>query len=212
MMCTSIFKNVSWLTTGIAVFFLARFRTFLYSGSLLEAIPYYNHSNFSVFANNFLLWGYFNNNFSAKWVFTTNKILPDYKLLSYDCRKPLIGYSRRVFKIPETKPASEYIDGKIIQTPYQNSPIQTSGKFNRHDQWSGWKTANRLCLSRIALTFGGRSIVPDVAVFGWEQIELDENGEPVDDVFIAPAWTIEILSPEQSSNRVIPFFIGYACS
>ena len=173
--------------------------------------PYYNHSNFSVFLNNFLLWNYFNNNFSAKWVFTTNKILPDYKLLSYDCRKPLIDYTRRVFKIPETKPASEYIDSKIIQTPYQK-PLQTSGKFNRHDQWSGWKTANRLCLSRIALTFGGRSIVPDVAVFGWEQIELDENGEPVDDVFIAPAWTIEILSPEQSSNRVIPFFLGYACS
>jgi len=36
----------------------------------------------------------------------------------------------------------------------------------------------------------------------WERIEFNDQGEPVDDVFIAPDWTIEILSPEQSSNRV----------
>lgn len=39
-------------------------------------------------------------------------------------------------------------------------------------------------------TFGGRSIVPDVAVIRWQQIEFDDNGEPVDDVLIAPNWTI----------------------
>lgn len=50
-------------------------------------------------------------------------------------------------------------------------------------------------------TFGGRSIVPDIAVFRWNRIEFDDDGEPVDDVLIAPDWTIEILSP-QSSNRV----------
>ncbi|MGB3652362.1 MAG: Uma2 family endonuclease [Rivularia sp. (in: cyanobacteria)] len=51
-------------------------------------------------------------------------------------------------------------------------------------------------------TFGGRSIVPDVAILCWNRIEFDEEGEPVDDVLVAPDWTIEILSPEQSSNRV----------
>ncbi|WP_334994344.1 hypothetical protein [Nostoc sp.] len=39
-------------------------------------------------------------------------------------------------------------------------------------------------------TFGGRSIVPDVAVIRWQQIEFDDDGEPVDDVLIAPNWTI----------------------
>lgn len=51
-------------------------------------------------------------------------------------------------------------------------------------------------------TFGGRSIVPDIAVLRWSQIEFSNDGEPVDDVFIAPSWTVEILSPEQSSNQV----------
>lgn len=51
-------------------------------------------------------------------------------------------------------------------------------------------------------TFGGRSIVPHIALLRWNRIEFDDDGEPVDDVLIAPDWTIEILSPEQSSNRV----------
>lgn len=45
-------------------------------------------------------------------------------------------------------------------------------------------------------------IVPNIAVLFWEQIEFNDDDEPVDDVQIAPNWTIEILSPEQSSNRV----------
>ena len=55
---------------------------------------------------------------------------------------------------------------------------------------------------KLRCTFGGRSIIPDLAVFRWNRIEFDDDGEPVDDVLIAPDWTIEILSPEQSSNRV----------
>ncbi|NEQ26145.1 MAG: Uma2 family endonuclease, partial [Microcoleus sp. SIO2G3] len=72
-------------------------------------------------------------------------------------------------------------------------------------------TINQVCEdSRIAYafpelrcTFGGRSIVPDIAVLRWSRIQLDEADEPADSVMIAPDWTIEILSPEQSSNRVI---------
>ena len=51
-------------------------------------------------------------------------------------------------------------------------------------------------------TFAGRSIVPDIAVLCWNRIEFDDDGEPIDDVLLAPDWRIEILSPEQSSNRV----------
>jgi Uma2 family endonuclease len=49
---------------------------------------------------------------------------------------------------------------------------------------------------------GVSSTVPDIAVLLWEHIEFDVNGEPIDNVVIAPDWTIEILSPEQSANRV----------
>ncbi|USR91042.1 Uma2 family endonuclease [Phormidium yuhuli AB48] len=51
-------------------------------------------------------------------------------------------------------------------------------------------------------TFGDRSLVPDIAVFSWERIVFDASGEPVDDVQQAPDWVIEILSPQQSPNRV----------
>mgnify|MGYP002777245175 CR=1 FL=1 len=106
-------------------------------------------------------------------------------------------------KQPETKPASEYIDGEIIQKPMPKT---------RHSRLQG-KLMNAInavteaekvayAFPELRCTFGGRSIVPDIAVLRWQHIELDEHEEPRDDVRIAPDWTIEILSPEQSSNRV----------
>ena len=50
----------------------------------------------------------------------------------------------------------------------------------------------------------------DIAVLLWGKIEFDDNSEPIDNVVVAPDWTIcilqryanEILSPEQTANRV----------
>lgn len=106
-------------------------------------------------------------------------------------------------KLPETKPASEFISGKIIPKPMPKT---------RHSRLQGKlaSTINHVveehqiayAFPELRCTFGGRSIVPDIAVFRWKRIEFDDDGEPVDDVLIAPDWTIEILSPEQSPNRV----------
>ncbi|HBK65041.1 MAG TPA: hypothetical protein DD000_16380, partial [Cyanobacteria bacterium UBA11166] len=49
----------------------------------------------------------------------------------------------------------------------------------------------------------GKSIVPDVTVFTWKRIPRDENGEVSNTFKIAPDWTIEILSPEQSQTKVV---------
>ncbi len=65
------------------------------------------------------------------------------------------------------------------------------------------KTADYTALPELQCTFGGRSIVPDVAVIAWNRINLNELGEPEDDFTEAPDWTIEILSPDQKVNRVI---------
>ncbi|KJH69725.1 Uma2 family endonuclease [Aliterella atlantica] len=107
-------------------------------------------------------------------------------------------------QLPETKPASEYIEGQILQKPMPKSKhsllqLQVCNAVN--DVTAKAKIA--YALPELRCTFGGRSIVPDVAILLWRNIEFDENGEPIDDVRIAPDWTIEILSPEQSSNRVI---------
>lgn len=105
-------------------------------------------------------------------------------------------------KIPETKPASEYIEGEIIQKPMPKT--RHSRLQERLIRAINVVEESKLAYAfpELRCTFGGRSIVPDVAILLWEQIEFDD-GEPVDDVQIAPTWTIEILSPEQSSNRVI---------
>lgn len=106
-------------------------------------------------------------------------------------------------KLPETKPANEYIEGEIVQKSMpktRHSRLQ--GRLIRaiNEVVEEFKLA--YAFPELRCTFGGRSIVPDIAVFLWEQIEFNDDDEPVDDVRIAPDWTIEILSPEQSSNRV----------
>lgn len=106
-------------------------------------------------------------------------------------------------QLPETKPASEYIEGQIFQKPMpksKHSLLQLQACNAVNDVTVRAKIA--YALPELRCTFGGRSIVPDVVVRLWQNIEFDESGEPIDDVKIAPDWTIEILSPDQSSNRV----------
>jgi len=57
--------------------------------------------------------------------------------------------------------------------------------------------------SELRCTFGGRSIVPDIAVFEWSRILLNTKGEVENRFEIVPDWTIEILSPDQNPTRVI---------
>ena len=57
--------------------------------------------------------------------------------------------------------------------------------------------------SELRCTFAGRSIVPDISVFTWDRIPCDNDGEISDSFLLAPDWTIEILSPDQSHSKVI---------
>lgn len=52
-------------------------------------------------------------------------------------------------------------------------------------------------------SFDGRSIVPDAAVFIWERIPFEADGEVPNAFKIYPDWTVEILSPEQRATKVI---------
>ncbi|CAN1213110.1 Putative restriction endonuclease domain-containing protein [Tumidithrix helvetica PCC 7403] len=106
-------------------------------------------------------------------------------------------------QLPETKPASEYIDGQIIQKPMpqgKNSAIQ--GELV--PAINGVLKPKRIAraLPELRCTFGDRSTVPDVSVFLWDRIPRNQNGEIADVFAIAPDWTIEILSPDQSQTRV----------
>ncbi|MBD2260008.1 Uma2 family endonuclease [Pseudanabaena sp. FACHB-2040] len=106
-------------------------------------------------------------------------------------------------KLLETKPASEYIDGQIIQKPMpqgKHSTIQTEFSTVVNVNLKPQKLAR--AFSELRCTFGGRSIVPDVSVFTWSKIPRDQNGEIANAFSIPPDWTIEILSPDQSQTKV----------
>ena len=106
-------------------------------------------------------------------------------------------------KLPETKPASEYIDGQIIQKPMpqgKHSTIQEELTSAINAVVKRQKIAR--AFPELRCTFGGRSTIPDLTVFTWERIPTDENGEIANVFPIAPDWTIEILSPDQSHTKV----------
>ena len=106
-------------------------------------------------------------------------------------------------KLPETKPASEYIEGEIIQKPMpkgKHSSIQTEFAARVNATLRVPKIAR--AFSELRCSFAGQSIVPDVSVFVWERIPRDENGEIANSFTAAPDWLVEILSPEQSQTKV----------
>ncbi|ACK72038.1 protein of unknown function DUF820 [Gloeothece citriformis PCC 7424] len=113
-------------------------------------------------------------------------------------------------KLPETKPASEYIDGQIIQKPMpqgKHSIIQGELTTLINAILKPKKIAR--AFPELRCTFGGRSTVPDVSVFVWERIPRDENGEVANTFLIAPDWMIEILSPDQNHSKVIKKILHY---
>ncbi|PSB02635.1 Uma2 family endonuclease [Merismopedia glauca] len=106
-------------------------------------------------------------------------------------------------KLPETKPASEYINGQAIQKPMpQGKHSKLQGKLVTAINQAVEEPKIGLAFPELRCTFGGRSIVPDISVFAWNRIPVDATGDIANVFPIYPDWTIEILSPEQSPTKV----------
>ena len=106
-------------------------------------------------------------------------------------------------KLPETKPVSEYIDGKIIQKPMpQGKHSRLQGKLVTAINAVVEQQQIACAFPELRCTFGERSTIPDLTVFTWDRIPVDENGEIANVFPLAPDWTIEILSPDQSHTKV----------
>jgi len=106
-------------------------------------------------------------------------------------------------KLPETKPASEFINGQIYQKPmpqgkHSTLQIRLADTINE----AGFPDKIAYAFPELRCTFGGRSIVPDVAVFRWKRIPFDADGEVANIFELSPDWTIEILSQDQSQTKV----------
>lgn len=106
--------------------------------------------------------------------------------------------------LPETKPASEYVDGQVYQKDIPQGKHSTlQFEFSSVINRIGKPQKLAYAFPELRCTFGGRSIVPDIAVFEWPHIPLNSQGEIQNRFKIVPNWTIEILSPDQNPTRVI---------
>ncbi|EDX84623.1 conserved hypothetical protein [Synechococcus sp. PCC 7335] len=106
--------------------------------------------------------------------------------------------------LPETEPASEFIDGKITQKPMpkgKHSRLQTKLSIVLSDFLESAGTG--LALTELRCNFGGAVVVPDVVVLQSSQIPRDADGDIADIVEVAPELVVEILSPQQSQTKII---------
>lgn len=116
---------------------------------------------------------------------------------------------------PETQPASEYINGQVLPKPMplgkqsilQGELVIALNSIAKPQHIS-------LAFLELRCTFGGQSIVPDVAVFRWERLPRDENGEMANLVQVCPDWVIEISAPQRNQTRItgkILHCLQYGC-
>ncbi|MBW4618938.1 MAG: Uma2 family endonuclease [Cyanosarcina radialis HA8281-LM2] len=107
-------------------------------------------------------------------------------------------------ELPETKPASEFLDGQINQKPMpqgEHSLLQLKLCQNINRVTEPKQVA--IAFPELRCVFGGAAIVPDVSVFRWERIPRQPSGRIANRFEIHPNWAIEILSPEQKYKKVL---------
>ncbi|MGK7944987.1 MAG: Uma2 family endonuclease [Microcystaceae cyanobacterium] len=110
----------------------------------------------------------------------------------------------KFLELPETKPASEFIQGEIQPKAMpQGEHSHLQSKLCTVINAVGETKKIAYGFSELRCSFGGDSIIPDIAVFKWHNIPVSESGTIANRFEIAPDWVIEILSPDQSSTKVL---------
>ncbi len=107
-------------------------------------------------------------------------------------------------ELPETEPASEFINGEIIQKPIpQGKHSRLQSKFCATVNQIAETQQIAYAFPELRCVFGGHGIVPDVAVFRWARIPRTDTGRIANRFELHPDWAIEILSPGQSLTKVL---------
>jgi Uma2 family endonuclease len=107
-------------------------------------------------------------------------------------------------ELPETNPASEFINGQISQKPMpqgEHSQLQVELCETINQITKPLKIAK--AFPELRCVFGGAAIVPDVSVFRWDRIPRQPSGRIANRFEIHPDWAIEILSPDQKYKKVL---------
>lgn len=118
--------------------------------------------------------------------------------------KPITLELEDFLQQPDTKPASEFINGQITQKPMpqgEHSRLQVKLCTNINQITEPQQIA--YAFSELRCVFGGSAIVPDIAVFRWERIPRQPSGRIANRFETYPDWAIEILSPDQNYKKVL---------
>ena len=118
-------------------------------------------------------------------------------------------------ELPEEAPYLEYHNGKAERkvSPQGKHSLLTVRITDRLNQFAEPRGLG-IALVELRCTFGGRSIIPDVAFFREEHIAYDENGEIANAFECVPDIHIEIISPNQSvlkAQRNLRHSLAHGC-
>ena len=107
-------------------------------------------------------------------------------------------------KLPEEKPALEYVDGRVRQKVAgqgRHSGLQSFFDVYFNTLGRPGRIARAFPERRVA--FAGQAHVPDVVVFRWARIPRNARGQLADECNYAPDMAIEIISPGQTLRQLM---------
>ncbi|NJM99553.1 MAG: Uma2 family endonuclease [Phormidesmis sp. RL_2_1] len=106
--------------------------------------------------------------------------------------------------LPETEPPSDFIDGQIIQKPMPQGKHSTL-QLEFSNVVNAVVRPNKIARAfpELRCICGENALVPDISVFTWEHLAIDDDGEIANVFSTPPDWMIEILSPKQRYPKVI---------
>ena len=106
-------------------------------------------------------------------------------------------------QLSETKPASEFIRGEILQKPMpQGKHSLIQGELVTNINLVAKPDKIAIAFPELRCRIDDRVIVPDVVVLPYGKIPRDENGDIANIINGTPDWMIEILSPNQNTILV----------
>ena len=106
--------------------------------------------------------------------------------------------------LPERKPPFEYEDG-VVSRKVSPKGKHTTLQYRLPERFNRFAEPRKLAFAfpELRVSFAGLSRVPDIAIYRWERIPRDADGEVADAFREAPDVAIEIVSPGQSIGRLI---------
>ena len=107
-------------------------------------------------------------------------------------------------KLPDEKPALEYLDGVVTQKMAAKGPHGTlQFVLAKWLDQAGGEGETAWVMTETHANWPDRaSLVPDISVYRIEHLPLTADGEVAEDLWVPPDIAVEIASPGQSANQL----------